>query len=80
MAVLDMKILSKFINRMTNHQQAAQRKRAQARISDENPDPVFRISRAGLILYTNPAGVEHLKEFQIEHTLHAPAIWSDSLD
>ncbi len=80
MTSADMKFLSKFINRMTNHQQATQHKRAQARISDENPDPVFRISRAGLILYANPAGVEHLKQFAVEHTLHAPSIWYDILN
>ncbi|CAN5830420.1 hypothetical protein BH10CHL1_BH10CHL1_17720 [soil metagenome] len=79
-AMLDMKIFSKFINRMTDHRQASQRKRAQARISDENPDPVFRISRSGVVLYANPAGVEHLKKFAVEHTMHAPPIWYDILN
>ncbi|MCX6043865.1 MAG: PAS domain-containing protein, partial [Chloroflexi bacterium] len=48
-------------------------------MSDENPDPVFRISRAGLILYANPAGIDHLKQFAVEHMLHAPPIWYDTL-
>ncbi len=74
-----MKILSKFINSSTNHQ-AARRQKALTRISDENPEPVFRVSWAGLILYANPAGLAHLKQFKPEHPNHAPLIWQAILN
>ena len=46
-----------------------------ARISAENPDPIFRITATGKILYANPAGMEHLRKLYPLQTDQVPEDW-----
>jgi len=50
-----------------------------ANILAENPDPVFRITAAGKILYANPAAIAHLKKLAPVPTDQVPEAWSTHL-
>ncbi len=52
-----------------------------ARMPEEIPDPVMRISRFGIITYTNPAYKKHwLPYLQLQEGDYYPAIFQDEID
>ncbi len=50
---------------------------AMSRFSAESPNPGLRMSRKGIILYSNPAGLSLLDEWRIEVGRPAPGRWRE---
>ncbi len=53
---------------------------ALARFPDENPNPVFRVSRDGLVEYANRAAAPVLKAFECGRNCNVPPGWKQIID
>ena len=48
-------------------------------LTEENPEPVFRIATDGRILYRNPAAVDHLEILGMSTDRMAPSLWAETI-
>ena len=63
------------ISDITERKQAEKEKEILARFPDENPNPVLRISKAGVILYANPASQPLLANWKSQVGSTVPKNW-----
>ena len=64
---------SAFIRDITRRKQAEEAIKSVAKFPDENPNPVLRVSRVGILLYANPASALLLKTWGTKVNQQAPS-------